>query len=156
MRARIGRRKILAGGAALAVVAILLLSDGGAPLVVGRAPTAPDPIGLPPGGPLADLGDIQVLLSPQDLAADGLDSSSRAPVDVDVYSLHLLDDEAPADVDHRRDALAELDPTADGETRSAERTLPAILLAIVVLKATLDQDRDRRQRALAEAEAPAA
>jgi hypothetical protein len=161
-------RKAVVGGAAvvvLAVVGVLLLSNGGVPLIPGRPPTTsnPEPVGFPPGGPLADTDALFVRVSHLDLGADDLSApvgpqgsttaaDLRTPVEISVRNpLAYLD----AEVDSL-DGIAELDRAGsgvrsgrDGSTHDTEGALASLLLALIVLKASHDQERDRRLRAAA-------
>jgi hypothetical protein len=164
-------RKAVVGGTAvavLAVVCLLLLSDGDMPFLPGRPPTTsnPDPVGLPSGGPTVDVDELYVRLS-LELEADDLSalvgpkdsttaSDLRGPVDVSVRNpLAYLDDEVDS-----LDGIAEFDRDGgevrselDWLTRDTEGALASVLLALIVLKAQRDQDRDRRVRAAAPASA---
>ena len=171
MRGRAGVRKAVVGGAVVAVVGLVLLSNSGMPLIVGRAPTTsnPDPVGVAPGGPIADLDalQVQVRLSQLYLEREGLSEPGgpqgsapaadlRAPVEFSVRDLLPYVD---AEVDGR-DGIAEFDRDGDevrsepgGSTPSGEGALASALLVLIVLEAWRDQDRDRRLRAAAPASA---
>lgn len=174
MRGRTGLRKAVAGGAAVgvfAVVGLLLLAPGGMPLIPGGPPTTsdPDPDGFPPGGPTPDLDTVSVLVSHLDIEADDLSArvgpeestpaaDLRGPVEISVHNpLAYVD----AEVDSL-DGLVELDRDGgearsllDRSTRGTEEAMVFLVVALIVLRASLDQDRDRRLRASAPASASA-
>lgn len=164
MRGRTGVRKAVVGGAAvgvLAVVGLLFKSDIGLPFIPGRPSTtaSPDPVGYPPGGPTADAAALYFRVSLSDLDLDGDDVSAPVgPQD----STHAADLRAPAETSVRNplayfdteadslDRIAELDRdggevrSLDGSTRDIEEVLVSVLLVLIMLKASRDQDRDRR------------
>jgi hypothetical protein len=169
VRGRTGVRKAVVGAAVLAAVGLLLLLfHGGVPLIPGRAPTTPDPdpVGLPPGGPITDIDASGTLLSQLALEMDDLRapegpqgltpaSDLRAPV---VFSVADPGAYVDAEVD-RGDGRAELDrdggevrPPVERSSRVME-VLASILLTLSVVKASRDQHRNRRLRAEAPASA---
>lgn len=163
MRGRTGMKKAVARGAAIAVAAVvglLLLSNSGMPLIPGRPPMTsdPDPVGVPPEGPIADAGAISVQVSLLDLSAHDL-SAPVGPQD----SATAGDLRGPVQIP-ARDLQAYLDTEIDrddGEVRSerdrsswdTNGALASVLLALIMLKTVRDQDRDRRSRSSALASA---
>jgi hypothetical protein len=153
-------RKAVIGAAALAVVSLVLLYGSGVPFIPGRPPATsdPDPVGLPPAGPITGLDTIQVRLFDLDLEENGLsapvgpqDSTPaadlRAPVE-----LTAPDFLASLEVEFDRNG-GEVRPDLDRSTGGTEGALVAVALALIVLNASRDQDRDRRLRAAAPASA---
>jgi len=139
VRGRTGVRKAVVGGAAVAVVGLLLLPGSGVPVIAGRPPTTsnPDPVGFPSGGPTVDAFSVRV--SDLDLEVEVSVRDSLAYSDAGVVSLDRI-----AELD--RDG-GEARSDLDGSTRGARGALEPVLLALIVLKALHDQDRDRRLRA---------
>jgi hypothetical protein len=151
-------KAVVGGGfvAALVVVGLILKFDGGVPLLPGRPPTTSDhgPIGFLPGGPMADADGADVRLSHLHLEATDLralvgpqDSSTapvlRASLENSVRN-RLVHVNGVIDGDQ-----GEVRSKLDGSTHTAEGALASVLLALIVLRASLGRARDRRQRAAA-------
>lgn len=142
MRGRIGVRKALVVGSVLVVVGLLLMAGNGVPPFPGRHSdtSSPDPVGIPPGSPLADLGAIQGYARPLDLEAD--DVSAPPVIAMETYPGFIADLD---DLDRNADEVRDFEP--DGSTHDTQGTLIAVLLALTALKASRSQDRARRLRA---------